>query len=418
MLQTESTEPTIEDDDDEVDAPRDLRIRTPRAYLPFLQPSRYKGAHGGRGTGKSHFFGELLVERCLLKRTRAVCVREIQRSLGQSVKLLIEDKIRDWGLTDTFRIMNTHIECPYGGIIIFNGMQNHTAESIKSLEGYDVAWVEEAQSLSQRSLDLLRPTIREKESELWFTWNPRRASDPIDVLLRSERVPEGCIVVRTNYTDNPWFPDVLRREMEWDRSRDPEKYAHIWLGEYERHSETRVFKNWTIDEFETPTDAVFYIGADWGYSVDPTVLVRCFIVGRTLYIDREVYRIGCEIDHIPQLFDSMDTGMARNWPIIADSARPETISYLNKHGYPKIVAAKKGKDSVKEGVIFLQGFDIIVHSRCIHTIDELTMYSFKTDKLSGMVIPDLEDKKNHVIDSLRYAVERLRVPEAIDWVTW
>jgi phage terminase large subunit len=407
-------------DDLDVEAPaRELRIPTPRVFKPLLQPSRYKGAHGGRGSGKSHFFGELLLERCLYKRTRAVCVREVQRSLSQSVKLLLEDKIRLWNLEDQFRIMNNFIEAPNDGIIIFNGMQNHTAESIKSLEGYDVAWVEEAQSISERSLTLLRPTIREPNSEIWFSWNPRHKTDPVDQLLRGdgERLPDS-IVINASYKDNPWFPDVLRMEMEWDRKRDPEKYAHIWLGEYERHSETRVFKNWTIDEFETPSDVTFYLGGDWGFSVDPTVLVRCFVKGRQLFIDQECYRIGCEIDHIPALFDTMDNGKMREWPIIADSARPETISYLQRHGYPKIEAAKKGKDSVKEGVIFLQGYDIIIHPRCVHTIDEFTLYSFKVDSLTGMVTPILEDKKNHVIDSVRYAVEKLRQPVPQTWVSW
>lgn len=389
-----------------------LRIPTPAVFVPLLEPSRYKGIHGGRGGAKSHFFADQIIERCFLRKPcRAVCVREVQRTLAQSVKRLLEDKIRAYGLEREFRVLTSHIEAPHGGIIIFNGMQDHTAESIKSLEGFDVAWVEEAQSLSQRSLDLLRPTIREEDSELWFSWNPRHATDPVDRLLRSDPPPDS-IVIETSYKDNPFFPDVLRKEMEWDRSRDVEKYQHIWLGGYERHSEARVFKNWVIDEFEDPSDAIgvqtYYLGADWGYSVDPSVLVRCRIDGRNLYISHEAYRIGVEIDNLGMLFDSVPG--AREWPIVADSARPETISYLKNHGFPRITSAIKGKDSVKEGVIFLQNFNIIVHPRCIHTIDELTMYSYKVDKMSGMVTPVLEDKKNHVIDSLRYAVESVRTP--------
>lgn len=400
---------------------RSIEILTPEVFSPFLQPSRYKGAWGGRGSGKSHTFADLLVERCMLrKQTRAVCVREFQRSLEQSVKRLLEDKIIEHGLESDFRMLNTHIETPGDGIILFSGMNTQTAESIKSLEGYHIAWVEEAQSLSQRSLDLLRPTIREEGSEIWFSWNPRMKTDPIDQLLRGERKLDDAIVVGSTYRDNPFFPDVLRREMEWDRARDPEKYAHVWLGEYERHAESRVFKNWRVEEFETPikikvddpydanreVDNVFLFGGDWGFSVDPSVLIRCFVIGRKLYIDYEAYRIGCEIDHLPALFDQVPG--SREWSIIADSARPETISYLQRHGFPRLDAAKKGKDSVKEGVIFLQGYDIIVHPRCVHVIDELTMYSYKTDPLTGMVIPVLADKKNHCIDSLRYALERLR----------
>ena len=398
-------------------ASRELRIKTPRVFLPLLETSRYKGIYGGRGGAKSHAFADLLIERCFLRPAcRAVCIREFQRSLEQSVKRLLEDKIEAYDLGRQFRVLNTHIETPRDGIIIFNGMQTHTAESIKSLEAYDVAWVEEAQSLSQRSLDLLRPTIREPGSELWFSWNPRHATDPVDKLLRGDHVPPGAVVIQSSYRDNPFFPDVLRAEMEYDRRRDPDKYQHVWLGGYEQHSESRVFKNWVIEEFEAPDEAQFYYGADWGFSVDPSVLVRCYVVGRKLFIDREAYRVGVEIDHLPELFDLVPG--ARQWTITADSARPETISYLQRNGFSRMVAAVKGKDSVKEGVIFLQGYDIIVHPRCVHTIDELTHYAFKTDVLPGRITPILEDKKNHVIDSLRYAVEQLRETAGMGMLSW
>lgn len=409
---------------------RTLQIQTPRAFLPLLRPSRYKGAYGGRGSGKSHQFAEMLIEKCILRSTRFVCVREVQRSLEQSVKRLLEDKIKDMGVGSQFDVMDAVIKAPNDGLIIFQGMQNHTAESIKSLEGYDGAWVEEAQSLSETSLTLLRPTIRKEDSELWFSWNPRHATDPVDDLLRGNAPrkegqppwtpPPDSTVVATNFTDNPWFPDVLRREMGWDRSVDVEKYQHVWGGGYEKHSEARVFKNWRIEAFETPADVFFLLGGDWGFSVDPTVLIRCFQVippdttngvappRKRLYIDQEVYKIGCEIDHTPALFDTMDMGKMRNWPIVADSARPETISYLRRHGYTGIEPAIKGPNSVKEGVIFLQGFDIIIHPRCVHTIDEFTHYSYRRDPVTNLVMPILEDKKNHVIDSVRYAAERLR----------
>jgi len=385
-----------------------LRIETPRAFAPLLQPARYKGAWGGRGSAKSWFFADALLERFVLEpNTRFVCIREIQRSLDQSVKRLLEDRIQAHGLGSLFRVLNTHIEAGRDGRIAFIGMQNHTAESVKSLEGYDGAWVEEAQSLSQRSLDLLRPTIRKDGSELWFSWNPRHASDPVDRFLRVNP-PPGAIVVKANYRDNPWLPAELRREADWCRERDPEKYAHIWRGEYERQSEARVFKNWTSREFETPEGVTLYYGADWGFSVDPTVLVRCWIDGRTLYIDREAYKVGCEIDHMPALFDQLDGGRCRSWPITADSARPESISYMQRHGFPRMVRSKKGANSVAEGVAFLQNFDIVIHPRCVHACDEFTLYAYKTDKLTGNVIPVLEDTKNHVIDAVRYAIEAVR----------
>lgn len=402
---------------------RTLRLEIPRVFAPLLKPARYKGAYGGRGSGKSHFFGEALIKRCLERPTRAICVREVQHSLEQSVKRLLSDKIHQYELHDQFKVTHTNINTPNGGVITFIGMQNHTAESVKSLEGFDVAWVEEAQSLSQRSLDLLRPTIREPNSELWFSWNPRSPKDPIDKLLRSDTLPSNALVVGSTYRNNPKFPEVLKAEMEWDQRRDPDKYAHIWLGEYERNSEARVFKNWRIEEFETPEDTIFYLGGDWGFSVDPTVLVRMWLRRREgsrpeLMIDWEVYKIGVEIDALPMFFDSLDNGMARRWPIVADSARPETISYLQRHGYPLLEPAMKGANSVKEGVIFLQGYDIVVHPRAIHVIDELTMYSFKKDKLTNMVTPILEDRKNHTIDSIRYGLEKLQAITVEEWVTF
>jgi phage terminase large subunit len=389
-----------------------LTIKTPSWAEPLLQPARYKGAHGGRGSGKSHQFAEMMIEAHLLEpNDRSVCVREVQKSLAQSVKRLLELKIESMNAGAYFTVqesvIKSHTVAGAGdGMIIFQGMQNHTADSIKSLEGYDRAWGEEAQSLSQRSLDLLRPTLRKPRSELWFTWNPNEETDPVDQLLRGEMPPPGAIVVEVNYEQNPWFPDVLREEMEYDRRRDPDKFAHIWRGGYVRNSEARVFRNWRVEEFDAPDDAIHRLGADWGFAADPTVLVRCHIVGRKLYIDHEAYAVGCEIVNTPDLFLSVPE--AERWPMVADSSRPETISHMRRHGFPKILAAVKGKDSVEEGIEWLKSFDIIVHPRCIHTIDELTFYSYKTDALTGRVLPKLQDAKNHVIDALRYACEGVR----------
>jgi phage terminase large subunit len=391
-----------------------LKLQTPRAFLPLLQPARYKGAYGGRGSGKSHFFAERLIEECIAdSSTRAVCVREVQKSLDQSVKQLLEDKIRELGVQDCFEVLDTEIHVlnddgERDGLIIFQGMQNHTADSIKSLEGYRIAWVEEAQSLSKRSIDLLTPTLRVTGAEIWFSWNPRKESDPVDRFMRDEEsgADPDIICVPVNYHDNPWFwQTALASDMERDKRRDPDKYAHVWLGGYDRHSEARVFKNWRVEEFDTPADATHRFGADWGYAVDPTVLVRGHIIGRTLYIDQEAYAVGCEIDATPALFDSIEG--ARKWTIRADSSRPETISYMQRKGF-KIIPATKGPGSVEDGIEFLKTYDIVVHPRCKHAADELALYSWKQDPLTNEILPVLEDKNNHVIDALRYACEGLR----------
>ena len=385
-----------------------LQIKTPAVFEPLLGPARYKGAHGGRGSGKSHFFGEYVIEQHIINpEDSTVCVREVQKSLDQSVKKLLENKIQAMNAGSYFDVQDAKIKSNHGsGIIIFQGMQNHTADSIKSLEGYKRAWVEEAQSLSQKSLDLLRPTIRLPDSELLFSWNPNEETDPVDALLRGESPPPNSIVVEANYRDNPYLPDVLRAEMEYDRARDPDKYRHVWLGEYSRNSQARVFRNWTVEEFESSKTATYRLGADWGFSVDPSVLIRCYIDGRRLYIDHEAYMVGCEIDQLPDLFARVPD--SQKWFITADTSRPETISYMQRHGYPKINAAIKGAKSVEEGVEFLKSFDVVVHPRCVHTIDELTLYSYEVDDLTGLVLPKLADKDNHVIDALRYACEGAR----------
>ena len=385
-----------------------LQIQTPRWAVPFLKPARYKGAYGGRGSGKSHAFAEMVIEAHIIDpKRRTVCVREVQKSLSQSVKRLLELKIEAMGAGAYFEVQEAVIRSRHGdGMIIFQGMQNHTADSIKSLEGYDCAWVEEAQSLSQRSLDLLRPTIRKPGSELWFTWNPGEATDPVDALLRGESQPPDSVIRRVNYSDNPWFPDVLRAEMEYDRGRDHDRFLHVWEGEYAGSGEARVFKNWTVEEFEAPADAVHRFGADWGFAIDPTTLVRCYIIGRKLFIDYEAYMVGCEISDTPALFQTVPE--SDRWPIIADSARPETISHMRRNGYPKIMPAVKGPKSVEDGIEWLKSFDIIVHPRCEHVIEELKRYSFKIDPMTGKVLPVLADKDNHLIDALRYACEGAR----------
>ena len=211
-----------------------LKIPTARAFKPLLKPSRYKGAHGGRGSGKSWFFAEKLILDSLEGGMRSVCIREVQRSLIQSAKRLIEDKLIDMGMDKGagFKVMKDHILTPGDGIIMFQGMQDHTAESIKSLEGFNRAWVEEAQTLSDHSLKLLRPTIRGEGSELWFSWNPRRKNDPVDVLLRQGDIPTSAIVVKANWEDNPWFPAVLEQERKDCLRIEPEQYEHIWNGDY------------------------------------------------------------------------------------------------------------------------------------------------------------------------------------------
>lgn len=209
------------------------RIKIPEVFRPLFRPgARYYGAWGGRGSGKSHAFATRLVLECVHQQVRAVCLREVQNSIKDSVKQLIEDKIGEYGLLGDFDINDQEIRGPNESLIIFRGLKSHNAASIKSLEGFNRAWVEEAQTVSQKSLDLLIPTLRADGSELWFSWNPDQPTDPIDKLLRNTS-NDNAVVVRANFSDNPFFPEALREDMERDKRSDPAKYAHVWLGEYQ-----------------------------------------------------------------------------------------------------------------------------------------------------------------------------------------
>ena len=195
-------------------------------FAPLLAPARYKGAYGGRGSGKSHFFGELLVEQCQqTKGTLGVCIREVQRTLAQSSKRLVESKIAALGVGRGFKIFHDRIAAPGDGLIIFTGMQDHTAESIKSLEGFHFAWVDEAQTFSARSLALLRPTIRVNGSEIWASWNPHRKSDAVDEFFRVKQ-PTEAIAVKANWRDNPWWNAVLEAERQLELDLYPDRYGH------------------------------------------------------------------------------------------------------------------------------------------------------------------------------------------------
>ena len=382
------------------------RVELPEwASVLFDEALRNIAVRGGRGGGKSRSIASALVLRAAQKPLRILCAREIQKSIKDSVKRLLDDEIERAGLRAFFTSTDTEIRGANGSLFLFVGLRTNI-DSVKSMEGIDVCWIEEAQSVSQGSLDVLIPTIRKPGSQLIFSWNPRLETDPVDAMFCGATMPPRSRLLTVNHGDNPWFPSVLRAELEYDRKRDPDKYRHVWEGEYLRNSERRVFKNWRVEEFEAPPDAVHRYGADWGFAVDPTVLVRCHIVGRTLYVDHEAYMVGCEIADTPDVFATVPG--SERWPIVADSARPETISHLRRNGYPKIMAAVKGPRSLEEGVEWLRSHDIVVHPRCVHLIDELTLYSYKADPLTGAVLPVLEDRDNHVIDALRYACESAR----------
>lgn len=327
-----------------------LKIPTARAFAPLMAPSRYKAAWGGRGSGKSHDRAGALIDDSLYERgLLSVCIREIQKSLKDSAKRLIESKLAEFSLgeKDGFRIFADRIETPGDGVIIFQGMQDHTAESIKSLEGFKRAWVEEAQTMSARSLELLRPTIRAPGSELWFTWNPRRKSDPVDKMFRSGETPTGSIVVKANWNDNPWFPDELKQE-RLDCLRDnPDQYDHIWEGGYisiadgayyaasltKARAERRIGK--------VAADPLMQLRAFWDIGVrDATAIWIAQFIGREIRVLRYYEAVGQPLaTHL-------------NW--LRDNGYGSALCVLPHDGSAaNVITAEKFEDHIRQA-----GFDV------------------------------------------------------------
>jgi phage terminase large subunit len=266
---------------------------------------------------------------------------------------------------------------------------------------------------------ILTPTIRERDSEIWLTINPDSPDAPVQEQFVDGQRPDTKHV-HVTYVDNPWFPSVLESEREYLQRVNPDDYAYVWLGATRAHSDAQVFKGrYSIEAFEPvlppppghwidpskpkPFDGP-YFGVDFGYANDPSTMVKMWIDGRILYVQQEAYGIGVEIDNLPRLFDSVvdaSTHASR-----ADCARPETISFLQRHGYPRMVAAKKGPGSVEDGIEHLRSYErIVVHPRCTHVAAEMRLYSYKVDRLTGDVLPQLVEKNDHCVDAMRYGIE-------------
>jgi len=290
-----------------------------------------------------------------------------------------------------------------GTEFIFKGL-HHNVTEIKSTEGIDDCWIEEAENVSNESWDVLLPTIRKAGSEIWMTYNPKDDDAPTHKRFYLQRQPDE-ILVETTYLDAESFgvlPPEIKALAEHDKQNDPDRYEWVWMGKPRRLSEARIFaKKVRLAKFEPPADCRFFHGADWGFAQDPSVLIRSWIDGKTLFVDHAEYGYGVEMQELPELFDRVAT--ARQWPIHADEARPETIAYMRRAGYT-IDGASKGKGSVEDGIEWLRSFDeIVVHERCEQFYDECRLYSYKVDNRTGEVLPIVVDAYNHGWDALRYA---------------
>lgn len=383
----------------------EFSFQFPELIIPVIKPpSRYKVLYGGRGSAKSWSVARELIIRAAFGKVRILCAREFQSSIKDSVHKLLTDQIKEMGLSAYFVIQENSIKSIGGSEFIFKGLHNNSNE-IKSMEGIDIVWVEEAEAVSETSWKVLIPTIRKEGSEIWITFNPRdeKSSTYTKFVVNC---PPDCLRAEVNFWDNPWFPEVLRKEMQHDKENDPEAYEHVWCGKPEKYGQSLIFRGkFRVEEFEAPADARFYYGTDFGFSSDALALVRCFIKDKNLYIDYEFYGHGIELDDIAKGYDTVPG--SRKWKITADSARPDTIAHLRKQGF-MIEGAEKGPGSVEDGIEYLKKFKaIIIHPRCKGTKHNFENYRWKVDKNTNEILPIPIDKHNHVPDSLRYALEKL-----------
>ncbi len=390
------------------------KIEIPIEFESLFIPHRYKVYYGGRGSGKSWSIAIALLIEALRRPIRVLCAREFQASISDSVHHLLSSQIDRMKLASYFKVGKTTITSPNGSSFIFKGLRMNPQE-IKSTEDIDICWVEEAQSVSAESWGVLTPTIRKENSEIWISFNPLNETDPTYQLFVVNPKPNS-VVRKVNWDSNPYFPKVLDDERRHMEKTDPDGYQHVWEGNVLRISDAVIFKGkFFVESFATPTDARFYHGADWGFAKDPTCLIRCFVKGNTLYIDAEAWGVGVDLDDTPALFDTIDT--ARAWPIKADNARPETISYMAKKGYNIHSAAKWG-GCVEDRIAHIRKYDrIVIHERCKHTADNFRMYSYKTDRQTGDILPVVVDANNHAIDAIGYALDGLIVKQT-EFQTW
>jgi len=378
-----------------------INLKVANVYKPLWKNAKRRNyIYGGRGSGKSHDVAEYCLFRAYQSKIKVLCTRELQNSIADSVYSLLKNKITDMHLDFFFTVYKDRIVGNNGSEFIFKGIHNNVSE-IKSMENISIAWLEESQSLSRESIDVIVPTIRAPGSILIFTFNPYKDNDPI--YMEMKNATEDDLVIKANYSDNPWFPEELRLEMERDKKNDYQKYLWVWEGECLGLSDAQIFRGkYVVENFETPKNADFHFGADWGFANDPTTLVRNFIVGNDLYIDMCAGKVGCDLEDTPSLFNEVQGSSI--YPIYADSARPETISFMRSKHY-NVIAAEKWNGSVEDGIQYLRSFSCIhIHERCKAVAEEFDLYQYKVDRQTGEVLRIPVDKFNHYIDAIRYSL--------------
>ena len=390
-----------------------LRVELPPKLIPVLSPPlgtyRYRVLRGGRGSGKSFSVAKMSAIWGAVQPIRILCTREFQNSIKQSFYAEVANAIKsDPWLESVYEVGRDFIRHRTNGTeYLFAGLR-HNIDSIKSMAQINLVICEESETIPHASWRDLIPTIRAPGSEIIIIYNPKRRDSWVAQQFDGAALPPRTLIADINHDGNPFFPDVLNEQRLHDREHlDPSLYRHIWEGEYYEQSDAQVFAGrYRVSEFEPDRgwDGPFY-GLDFGFSLDETAGVKAWVHKGALYIEHELYEKRLELDDTAKaMIDSLPD--VERHAVRADNARPESISYLKRNGIPQIVACKKGKGSVEDGVEFIKSFkEIVIHPRCNGTINEFGLYSYKVDRLSGDILPVLVDSFNHAVDSLRYALE-------------
>ncbi|WMD23313.1 phage terminase large subunit [Achromobacter seleniivolatilans] len=396
-------------------------IELPPKLIPvFSGPARYRGARGGRGSAKTRSFALMTAVRAYMFAQADVsgvvlCGREYMNSLEDSSMEEVKQAIRSVPWLDAYfeigekfiRTRNRRVSYTFAGL-------RHNLDSIKSKARVLIAWIDEAENVSEIAYQKLLPTVRENDSEVWLTWNPELDGSPTDLRF-VKNPPPNSKIVELNYTDNPWFPDVLEQERRNDRERlDDQTYAWIWDGAYRENSEAQILAGkYRVAEFDPAAgwDGP-YFGLDWGFSQDPTAGVKLWVHDHRLWVEHEAGKIGLENDDIAAFMVARLPGIEQH-VTRADSARPETISHVKSKGrdgqranLPRLQGVEKWKGSVEDGIAHLRSYkELVIHPRCVQTLREARLYSYKVDRLTGDVLTDIVDANNHYMDATRYALQ-------------
>lgn len=405
-----------------------MKLRLPAKLAPvFTGAADVRGAKGGRGSAKTRTFAMMTAVRAYMwaaagEKGIILCGRQFMNSLADSSMEEIKAAIAETPeLTPWFDVGEKYIRTsprlPGRINYVFTGL-NTNINSVKSKSRIKLGWIDEAEQVGEEAWIKLIPTLREEDSELWVNWNPERDDSATHKRFGVPTDDPRTKIATVNWRDNPWFPSILNRVRLKDKAERPDTYHHVWEGDFLSISDAQVLKGrYTSGVFEPqPHWSGPYYGADWGFAVDPTTLVKVWVDDRTLYIEAEAYGHEVAIDDTPALFDKIPG--AREHVVRADSARPETINYMQRHGYPRCVGAPKWPGSVEDGVEHLRSYErIVIHENCPNAFREAKHWTYKVDRLSGDVLPVLRDGDDHTWDAVRYALAPLIQARAAASVT-